>query len=222
MTPTGLACSKKEWMKFTASTSARSVSAPTVPPGMTRPSYSSAETSEKVFSTVKVSPGFTSLFMVWASPVSMPTTSTEAPASSTAFLGSVNSTCSVPTGARSNATLRPCNSFATMQPPKNSLLAFTYIFTPYPSVPNAVCAALIPFRTRMRPRPMRRACRVVGPCVGALWELCAVVRLPFEAAARDALDDVSLGGDDEDYQDRDARYHAAGDDDGVVGRAGAL
>src|SRR5215204_2958539 len=113
MTPTGLACSKKEWMKFTASASARSVSAPTVPAGTTRPSYSSAETSENIFSTVKVSPGFTSLFMVWASPVSMPTTSTVAPSASTAFLGSVNSACSEPTGARRIAIFLPCNSLAT-------------------------------------------------------------------------------------------------------------
>src|SRR5829696_5967130 len=113
MTPTGLACSKKEWMNFTASSSPRRVSAPTVPPGTIRPSYSSAETSVNVFSTVKVSPGLTSLFMVWASPVSMPTTSTVAPSSSTAFFGSVNSTCSVPTGARRMAIFLPCNSLAT-------------------------------------------------------------------------------------------------------------
>src|SRR5918912_1726171 len=112
ITPTGLACSKNPRRKLTASSLPRRLSAPTVPPGTMSASYSSRETSEKVFSTVKVSPGLTSLFMVWASPVWMPMTSTSAPASSTAFLGSVNSTCSLPTGARSIATLRPWSSFA--------------------------------------------------------------------------------------------------------------
>src|SRR5215211_7724990 len=111
--PTGLACSKKECTKFTASSLPRRLSAPTVPPGTIRPSYSSAETSENVFSTVNVSPGLTSLFIVWASPAWRPTTSTVPPASSTAFFGSSNSTCSVPTGARRMAIFLPCNSLAT-------------------------------------------------------------------------------------------------------------
>jgi site-specific DNA recombinase len=113
ITPTGLAWSKKECTKLTASSLPRSLSAPTVPPGTIRPSYSSAKTSEKVFSTVNVSPGLTSLFMVWASPVWRPTTSTVAPSLSTAFFDSSNSTCSVPTGARRMAIFLPCNSLAT-------------------------------------------------------------------------------------------------------------
>src|SRR5215211_1468275 len=100
-------------MKLTASLSARRVSAPTVPPGTISPSYSSAETSENVFSTVNVSPGLTSLFMVWASPVWRPTTSTVAPASSTACLGCTNSACSEPAGASRMAIFLPCNSLGT-------------------------------------------------------------------------------------------------------------
>src|SRR5215211_1728800 len=113
ITPTGLAWLKKECTKLTASSLPRSLSAPTVPPGTIRPSYSSAETSENVFSTVNVSPGLTSLFMVWASPVWTPTTSTVAPASSTAFFASSNSTCSLPTGARRIAIFLPCISLGT-------------------------------------------------------------------------------------------------------------
>src|SRR5215210_5042608 len=66
--------------------------------------------------------------MVWASPVWMPTTSTCAPASSTAFFGSVNSTCSVPTGARRIATLRPCNSLATLNLRCKQLLAMWSLY----------------------------------------------------------------------------------------------
>ena len=44
MAPTGLPCEKKSWTKATTSLSARSVSAPTVPPGMTSPWKSLAAT----------------------------------------------------------------------------------------------------------------------------------------------------------------------------------
>ena len=116
ITPTGLACSKKPRTKATASRLPRRLSAPTVPPGIIKASYSSGETSVTAFSTVKVSPISVSLFIAWASPAWMPTTSTVAPSASTASLGWTNSTCSDPIGAMRIATLRPCNSLATNAP----------------------------------------------------------------------------------------------------------
>src|SRR5215208_6146127 len=105
---TGLACSKKPRTNATASSSIRRKSGFATPPGSTSPSYSEGSASATVRSTVKVSP-LSRWLKAWISPESVESSSGEPPAASTAFQGSVSSTCSVPSGATTKATRLPCS-----------------------------------------------------------------------------------------------------------------
>ena len=103
---TGLACSKKARTNATASSSVRRKSGLATPPGSTSPSYSAASASATVRSTVNVS-ALSRWLNACTSPESVESSSGVPPASSTAFHGSVSSTCSMPSGATRKATRLP-------------------------------------------------------------------------------------------------------------------
>src|SRR5215210_1519675 len=113
MAATGFSDSKNPRTKSTASWSSRRKSGLATPPGSTRPSYSSTLASETVLSTRKVS-ALSRWLKAWISPDWVERSSGIPPAFFTASHGSVNSTCSVPSGATRKATLRPCNSLAML------------------------------------------------------------------------------------------------------------
>src|SRR5690554_2831078 len=112
MDATGFPCSTKLRTKLTNFSSARSLSAPTVPPGMTTASKSSAFTSAEPSSALSSSPGSRSLRLVVTVPASLETSTVSAPASFAASIGCTSSSCSVPLGATKNAILLPCSSVA--------------------------------------------------------------------------------------------------------------
>lgn len=99
ITPTGLPASKNALTNRTASGSVRRKSGFATPPGRTRPSYAPASASSVVTSTWYCLP-WSRWLKAWIVPDSMETSSTWAPAFSTASRGLVYSTSSTPSAAR--------------------------------------------------------------------------------------------------------------------------
>src|SRR3954454_6155878 len=106
ITPTGLDCSKNARAKPTAFSSMRRKSGFATPPGSTSASYWEASGSSTVWATGEVS-ALSRGLRAWTWPASVEISSGVPPASSTAFHGSVSSTCSMPSGATRNATRFP-------------------------------------------------------------------------------------------------------------------
>src|SRR5690606_32507926 len=109
---TGLRCAMRSRTNATRRASARSLSAPTVPPGITTASNSSAFSPSAPSCASSVSPGSRSWRFVVTGPASLDTSTASAPASRTASSGFTSSSCSVPLGATRNATRLPVRSVA--------------------------------------------------------------------------------------------------------------
>src|SRR3954454_25075871 len=111
ITAIGLPLSAKDFAKLTASGIVRSWSGLATPPGSTRPSYDATSALSTVSSTGKVS-ALSRWLNACTFPVSGATSLGVPPAASTAFHGSVSSTCSMPSVATRNAIVLPLSSSA--------------------------------------------------------------------------------------------------------------